>query len=361
MTEYDVVVVGGGPAGLSAAVQAGLLGASVCIVDRQDRLGGQLIKQTHKFFGSRDEKAGMRGIKIAEDLARAVEDLPNVYVMLEATALGYYRDGVLTVEHGNRFRKLRPKQLVVATGASEKMIPFPNNDLPGVYGAGAVQTLMNVHGVMPGKRVVMVGAGNIGLIVSYQLCQAGVEVAAVVEAAPLIGGYAVHASKIRRIGIPILISHSIKEAHGSSSVEGVTIWQLDDSWRGVAGTERFIECDTVCLAVGLSPLIELLWQAGCEIKYVPELGGHVPVSTPLMETSIPGVWVAGDASGVEEASAAMITGRLAGLGAAWRLGLCPDYEAKSAELRNRLSALRSGPMAARVRRGVAKLRGEVGV
>ena len=164
--------------------------------------------------------------------------------------------------------------MVVATGASERMLLFPGNDLPGVYGAGAVQTLMNVHGVKPGNSVLMIGSGNIGLIVSYQLMQAGVSVAAVVEAMPSIGGYAVHASKIRRLGVPILTRHTVKEAYGREEVEGAVIWELDDRWNGIPGTERDLAVDVVCLATGLTPRRTVL-AGRCRNGLYPELGGYV--------------------------------------------------------------------------------------
>ncbi len=128
-----------------------------------------------------------------------------------------YEDGVISIEQNEKYIKIKPQSIIVATGASEKFLTFPNNDLPGIYGAGAVQTLMNVYGVAPGKNVVMVGAGNIGLIVSYQLMQAGINVKAIIDASPKIGGYLVHASKIRRMGIPILTSHTVKYAHGTDT------------------------------------------------------------------------------------------------------------------------------------------------
>jgi len=356
VTGYDAVVVGGGPAGLCAALAAAEQGATVCIVDRQDSLGGQLVKQTHKFFGSKDEMAGTRGIRIAQILSERLSRVPNINALLEATALGYYPDRVLAVEHGGALEKLLASNLIVATGASERMLPFPDNDLPGVCGAGAAQTLMNVHGVRPGDTVLMVGAGNIGLIVSYQLRQAGVNVAAIVDAAPVIGGYAVHGSKVRRIGIPVLTRHSVKEVTGDEAVRAAVIWRLDESWKGIPGTESLVECDVVCLATGLVPLVEILWQAGCRMKRVAELGGYVPVSDENMQTTVPGVFVAGDAAGVEEASAAMLTGRLAGLGAAHRLELCPEYESLSAATKRSLDALRAGPTSDKVRAGLRKLR-----
>mgnify|MGYP002421900026 CR=1 FL=1 len=118
------------------------------------------------------------------------------------TVLGIYEDGIVTVFYHGKHMKIRPSKIILATGASEKFLEFPGNDLPGIYGAGAVQTLMNVAGVKPAERVLMVGAGNIGLIVSYQLMQAGVEVAGIIEAAPKIGGYLVHAARIGGSGCP---------------------------------------------------------------------------------------------------------------------------------------------------------------
>ncbi|MGE5486008.1 MAG: NAD(P)/FAD-dependent oxidoreductase [Ignavibacteriales bacterium] len=358
MRQTEIAVVGAGPAGLSAALAAASCGARVTLIDREDRLGGQLVKQTHKFFGSQKQRAGTRGIAIGVDLSEKAMSDPNIDVMMDCTALGYYCDSVLTLDQRDKYIKLKVQRLVVATGASERMLAFPNNDLPGIYGAGAVQTLMNVHGVEPGRRVLMVGAGNIGLIVSYQLMQAGVNVAAVVEALPRIGGYAVHASKIRRMGVPILTSHSVKEAHGDDVLEGATVWRIGPDWEGIPGTEKHIECDVMCLAVGLSPLTELLWQAGCEMKYVGALGGHVAVHDDNLETTVKGVFVAGDASGVEEASSAMVGGRLAGYSAAASLGRCPDFEEKKAEALRQLSELRAGPTGEKIRKGLAALRGE---
>ena len=115
----------------------------------------------------------------------------------------------------------------------------------------------------------MIGAGNIGLIVSYQLMQAGVSVAAIVEGLPHIGGYAVHACKVRRAGVPILTSHTILRADGTESVDSVTIARIDRSWNVIPGTKKTIDCDVICISVGLAPLAELLWQAGCEMRYIP--------------------------------------------------------------------------------------------
>jgi len=146
-------------------------------------------------------------------------------------------------------------------------------------------------------------------------------VAAIIETAPRNSGYLIHAAKVCRMGVTILTSHTISSAHGKDTVEGATICALDENWRPVPGSEKFLEVDVICVAVGLSPLAELLWQMGCAMKFVPELGGHVPVRNEELETTVKGIYVAGDVASVEEASSAMVEGRIAGLMVANKLRL----------------------------------------
>ena len=356
MKNTEILIIGGGPAGLCAAGAASSLGASVLICERDEIPGGQLVKQTHKFFGSRAQYAGDRGIAIGDFLLDEVKKDPKIEVMADTTVIGIYEDGTVLGERNEEIIKIFPGKIIIATGAAEDFLAFPGNDLPGVYGAGAVQTLMNVAGVIPGKRVLMVGAGNIGLIVSYQLAQAGVEVAAVIRRSPTIGGYLVHASKIRRIGIPVRTRHTIKEAYGNGKVEGAVIYRVDEKKQAVPGSEEDIKCDVVCLATGLSPLVELCWQAGCKMAYVSELSGHVPIADRRMQTTNPDIYVAGDVCGVEEASSAMVEGRLAGYSAALSLGYGKDAAPKlQADAIAELKELRAGPVAADIRKGVEKI------
>ena len=351
--ETDLLVIGGGAAGLCAAAEAAAAGAKVTVIESDLHPGGQLVKQTHKFFGSKDEYAGTRGYKIADILLDEIASLGDkVKINCNSTVTGCYpEDGVYTVMAGEEnYYRVKAKKAVVATGAQERMIPFPNNDLPGVYGAGAVQTLMNVYGVVPGKKVVMVGAGNIGLIVSYQLRQAGVDVVAVVEAMPQIGGYWVHAAKIRRLGIPILLRHTVTKAVGDKVLEGAVIQELDDKFQ-LIGEPKKIDCDIICMAVGLTPTTELFWQAGCKMQFVPQLCGYVPFRDKTMRTSNPDIWVAGDASGIEEASAAMVEGRIAGHSAAKALGHKID-DKKFDEYWTRLHHLRAGEVGEKILAGI---------
>ncbi len=350
--QVDVLVVGAGPAGLCAAIEGAKHGASVLIVDENQSLGGQLIKQTHKFFGSKQERAGTRGIDIAKQLESDVQSLQKerkIQVMTDATVIGYYesdkkhRFGVVQrCDYQSRLYDVRCEAAILACGAMENMLLFPGNDLPGVYGAGAVQTLMNVYGVKPGKRVLMVGAGNVGLIVSYQLLQAGIAVDRVVEAAPVIGGYNVHAAKLRRCGVPIQTSHSIKEVRGEKKVEGAVVVRLDENWKPIKDSEDYIKCDTICLAVGLTPSTRLLSQIGVQLDFIPEAGGYVALHDERMQTSIKGIYVAGDASGIEEASTAMIEGKIAGLATAIQLGRSKEKKLL-VQYHEELDSLRAGP------------------
>jgi len=357
--EADVVVIGGGPAGMMAAINASDAGAKVVLLDENPMLGGQLVKQTHKFFGKREQFAGVRGIKIAEILQEELKKR-NVEIFLETSALMLLQNGeeklVVGVKKNKELVEFKGKTVVVATGAMERMIPFENNDLPGVYGAGAIQTLMNTYGVKPGDRVLIVGAGNVGLILAYQLYQAGVKVEAIVEAMPKIGGYFVHAAKVRRLGIPILTRHTILRAEGNEKVERAIVAQLDEKWNVIPGTEKVFEVDVIALAVGLRPSIELLHQVGCQVKYVPELGGHVVIRDSRMETTVKGIFVAGDSAGIEEATTAMLEGKIAGIGAALIAGVASsEWLKKIEEAQKELEVFRSGPFGRKVLEGLKKV------
>ena len=355
--DVDLFIVGGGPAGLSAAIEASKLGATVAIADENFKPGGQLIKQTHKFFGSRANYAGVRGIEIAKILLRELQSLEARW-LTRATVVSDYVGSkhTLLVDSPGKAWLVRATSVIIATGAMENMLPFPNNDLPGVMGAGGLQTLMHVFGVVPGEKALIVGAGNVGLILAYQLLQAGVDVKAVVEIMPKIGGYAVHAAKVRRMGVPILLRHTVKRAIGTERVEAAEIVRVDENFRPVEGTEEQLDVDMLILAVGLTPSVEIPLQAGAKWDYIPELGGPVPIHDRFLRTTIEGMFVAGDASGIEEATTAMLEGRIAGAKAASELGLNPAKADKViGEAQRHLEEFRSGPFSEKVVRGKQRI------
>lgn len=343
MKRYEVIIIGAGPAGLSAAIEAACQGMRVIVFDENARPGGQLFKQIHKFFGSREHKAKIRGFRIGEMLLKEAEEL-GVEVMLNAAVMGIFDNKTVSVMMGGQIEHMKANDIVIATGASEKMTPFPGWTLPGVIGAGAAQTMMNIHGLQPGRKILMVGSGNVGLVVSYQLIQAGCQVAAVIDAAPAVGGYGVHAAKIARLGVPFFMSHTIKAAIGSDRVEGADIVEVDSTWQPIAGSEKHLDVDTICMAVGLSPMSQLAMMAGCEMKDHTARGGMVPVCNEYGETSIPGIYVAGDAAGIEEASSAMIQGRIAAVSISYQQGYLgeEEFQNQMRNYRNSLRQLREG-------------------
>jgi sarcosine oxidase subunit alpha len=298
--EVECLIIGGGPAGLSAAVELGTAGVRTLLVDDKHRLGGKLVLQTHKFFGSvEDCYAGTRGIDIATKLEEEVRRYENVQVWLNTTALAVFSDRKVGVLREGKYVVVQPHVLLVATGAREKSLVFRGNTLPGVYGAGAFQTLVNRDLVRPTERLFIVGGGNVGLITGYHALQAGIQVVGLCEALPECGGYKVHKDKLVRLGVPIYTSHTVVSANGEQEVESVSIAQVDASWQPIPGTEKTFACDTVLVAVGLDPVDEFTSKA--------------------REFGLP-VYAAGDAEEIAEASAAMFTGRIRGLEIARSLG-----------------------------------------
>ncbi len=318
--EIPVLIIGGGPAGMSAAIQLGQRGIKTLLVDDKDRLGGKLVLQTHRFFGSINAVyAGTRGIDIATKLENQVREHDAVEIWLNSTALAVFSDGKVGILRGappqspqgdfaavaaisNRrdaYVLIRPQVLLVAAGAREKSLAFRGNTLPGVYGAGAFQTLVNRDLVAAAERLFIVGGGNVGLIAGYHALQAGIQVVGLVEALPECGGYKVHKDKLHRMGVPIYTSHTILSANGAEQVESVTIAQVDKAFKPIPGTEKSFACDTVLIAVGLDPVSEFYAKA-------QQFGVTA--------------FAAGDAEEIAEASAAMFSGKIKGLEVARTLG-----------------------------------------
>ncbi len=299
--QVDVLIIGGGPAGISAGIELGNAGVKVLIIDDKQELGGKLSLQTHNFFGSvADCYAGARGVEIGHILSGDLCKLPTIDILLNSTVVGVFSDGKFGVAGSGTYKLVEAKKVLFSTGAREKSLAFPGADLAGVYGAGAFQTLVNRDLVKCAQRLFIIGGGNVGLIGAYHALQAGIDVVGLVEALPRCGGYKVHEDKIRRLGVPVMTSHTVLRIEGEENVERVVIAAIDDKFIPIAGTERTFEVDTVLMAVGLSPVNELLQKA-------QEYG---------IDT-----YAAGDAMEIAEASAAIFSGKIIGRRIAQDMGI----------------------------------------
>jgi NADPH-dependent 2,4-dienoyl-CoA reductase/sulfur reductase-like enzyme/Fe-S-cluster-containing hydrogenase component 2/bacterioferritin-associated ferredoxin len=298
--ETDVLIIGGGPAGLSAAIQIGEHNIQTLLVDDKNELGGKLVLQTHKFFGSvEDSYAGTRGNDIGKMLAEKVRTNTNIEVWTNSIALYVFRDRKVGIIKDSIYKLVSPKIVLNATGAREKFLRFKGNYLNGIYGAGAFQTLVNRDLVRPTRKLFIIGGGNVGLIAGYHALQAGIDVIGLAEALPQCGGYKVHADKLKRLGVPIYTSHTVISAIGDESVSSITISQINENFKPITGTEKSFECDTILIAVGLEPVSEFAEEA---------------------KTAGLKVYSVGDAFEIAEASSAMFNGKIVGLKIAGELG-----------------------------------------
>ncbi len=316
----QVLIVGAGPSGITSAIELADLGFSVILVDDKDHLGGKLVLQTHKFFGSMaDCYAGTRGTDIAKILEEEARSRENITIMTSSTVVGVYSDGKAGIyqDRLDKYVHVSFEGLIVATGARERSLVFPGNDLPGVFGAGAFQTLVNRDLVKSSERVLIVGCGNVGLIGAYHALQAGIDVVGLLDIAPAVTGYKVHADKIRRMGVPIYLNHTLMGVQGDGKVEKATIAQVDDAWNPLVETAKTFAVDTVLIAVGLSSADEF-HASGIE-------GGF-----PVLKT--------GDANEIAEASSAMMGGRIIGREMAGLLGsevtIPPEWSEKAEILKS---------------------------
>ena len=336
----SVLVVGGGPAGLSAAAVIAEGGVDAVLLDERSKLGGQFFKQP----GPKrriDEAALDRQYRAGRELAARVLDA-GVTVIGGATVWGVFRPDLLAARGEECSWVLRPRRLVLAAGAHERGVPIPGWTLPGVMTAGAAQTLLRSSQTAPGERVLMSGNGPLNLQVAAELVRAGVEVAALVEQAdlrlranPAAGaglllsapelaarGFSYRAA-LARARVPVIDRSSVVEIRGNGRVESAVAASLDPSGNRIPGTEREIEADAVCLGYGFIPANEIPRALGCRHYFDPQSGSLATVRTRTGRTSIPSVWAPGDAGGVEGAHAAQARGALAGAEVLADLGAAP--------------------------------------
>jgi NADPH-dependent 2,4-dienoyl-CoA reductase/sulfur reductase-like enzyme len=289
----DVVVIGGGPAGLAAALEAAKSGVRVLILERDFALGGILQQCIHNGFGLRYFKEELTGPEYAQ---RFIDQLTGtgIEVLCGTMVIDLKPDKTIAaVNKSDGVVTIKSRAIVLAMGCRERSrgaINIPGDRCAGVFPAGLSQRFVNMEGYMPARSVVIVGSGDIGMIMARRLTLEGATVKAVVEVLPYAAGLVRNRVQcLEDYNIPLFLCHTVTHIHGKDRVEGVTISQVDDKWRPLEGTSRYVECDTVLFSVGLIPENELSQKAGIELS---STGG--PVVNELCETSVPGIFAAGN-------------------------------------------------------------------
>lgn len=295
MREVQLAIIGGGPAGLAAAVAAYDKGVhDIVIIERDGELGGILNQCIHAGFGLHTFGQELSGPEYAARFIRQVEER-GIPCLLHTMVLDISREKVLTVtSRAEGLQQIRAQAVILAMGCRERprgALNIPGTRPAGIWSAGTAQRLVNREGLMPGREVVILGSGDIGLIMARRMTMEGAKVKAVAEVLPYSGGLKRNIVQcLEDFDIPLLLSHTVVEIHGGKRLEGVTLAQVDEQRRPMAGTERYIPCDTLLLSVGLLPENELSAQAGVQLSGIT--GG--PVVGDDLSTSVEGIFACGN-------------------------------------------------------------------
>ena len=358
MKELELVILGAGPGGVAAAVEAARAGLSVTMLDENAKPGGQIFRQFHDGFDvtnpgmlGHDYARGRELLSEFDTVRNRVELLDNsmVWALSDGNELAFYR--------GEASHSVRYQKMIIAAGAYERPVPFPGWTLPGVFTAGGAQSLVKTQRVLPGENFLLAGTGPLQLALANQITDAGGRVAAIAEAGhienwfglikgtlgqwQLLGDAAHYLYGVRKAGIPLWRNHLIVEARGHGQVEEAVVAEVDRNWRPKPGTYRTLKVDTLCVGYGFIPSVELTRLAECEHRYEPLLGGWIPIRNDHMETTARDVYAVGDCTGIAGSLVAIEEGRIAGLAAAQSLGHLTSTEARKrmALSRERLAGL----------------------
>lgn len=336
MKDADLAIVGAGPAGMAAAAEAASLGLGVTVIDDNARAGGQYFRQPPAGFRHTGamflDKDRARGSVLAAALRH-----PAVAHWQDAVVWDMPEPGVLAVAAGEGSGRVRAKAILVATGAQDRPVPFPGWTLPGVVSAGGLQNLLKGQRVVPGRRAVVVGNGPLLLLIGANLVRAGVDVAAVVEAAPIWNrilpalpllarapdmlALAIrYRAVLARAGVPVLAGWTVTGAKGDEAVTGCRVAPIDTQGRLDRARERSFDCDLLVAGFGLMPSLELPRLIGAELAYDRRRGGWTVKRDADFQCSVPNVHVAGDGAGIGGAEMALLEGRIAARAVARKLG-----------------------------------------
>lgn len=341
----DLLIIGAGPAGMAAAVTAANAGLSVTVVDEQARAGGQIFRRPPSTFSG--EEGHYAPYSWSKDLIAAFETHPGITRCFRSTAYGVLQQeeaqelsvGIAGPAGGSR---VACRRLLVATGAFDMPVAFPGWTKPGVMAVGAVQSLLKSQKVLAGRRIVLSGSHPLLLIAAKQLLDAGAEISEIAfarglpsptelaRALPAAPGHLGVFTEAAR-AVATILKHRVRvstrtvvtAAHGTSAVTGVSLSRVDTHWRPI-GEPRTLSADLLAIGFGFQPSTELARQAGCEMRWDSPKGGWIVKHDEHYATSVPGVFVAGEPTGVAGAEQSWATGMMAGIGVAASLGVDPE-------------------------------------